>query len=320
MACRAVGGCEPHGLTLGEHSQSGPIRATHADVGPVVPWIHRCVAVLKDQPLTIGRPAGSEIQMTGLGGDLHPVAPVGVASPDLVAFATGQMEGHAPTVWAEAVTVGQSFVRAGELAGIRTVQTHVEGLPGPGADHLHEDAPVLKHQLRRIERREAIPGGQFLQVFLIEIVGPNVGGCLVVVFVEGSARTVPPRLHAQQEHPPVFQETGRLPRHLTGGRNFQLMNVLARRVDDTSLARRGEEQALWPVATHRHQGASRSHGQAAQPRPLQELSSIHGNGRHAGSARLACRESSPHRPSLCLGGQPPILSCWLLRGLGNNVR
>ena len=217
MACRAVGGCEPHGLTLGEHSQSGPIRATHADVGPVVSWIHRGVAVLKDQPLTIGRPTGSEIQMTGLGGDLHPVAPVGVARPDLVAFATGQMEGHALSVWAEAVTVGQSFVWSGELAGIRTIQTHVEGLSGPGADHLHEDASALKHQLRRIERREAVACGQLLQVFPIEVVGPHMGGCLVVVFVEGSARTVPACLHAQQKHTPVFQETGRLPRHLTRG-------------------------------------------------------------------------------------------------------
>ena len=121
MVCRAVGGSEPHRLTLGEHSESGPIGSTHADVGPVVSRIDRGVAVLKGQPLPVGRPAGPEIQMTGLGGDLHPVAPVGVASPDLVAFATGQMEGHAPSVWAEAVTVGQSFVRAGELAGLRTI-------------------------------------------------------------------------------------------------------------------------------------------------------------------------------------------------------
>lgn len=194
-----------------------------------------------------------EIQMTGLGGDLHPVAPVCVASPDLVAFATGQMEGHSLTVWAEAVTVGQSFVRSGELAGIRTVQTHVEGLSGSGADHLHKDATALKHQLRRIKRRQSIARGQFLQGFPIEVVGPHMGGCLVVVFVEGSARTVPACLHAQQKHTPVFQETGRLPRHLTGSRDLQLMKVLARRVDDTSLARRGEEQALRPLATRRQQ-------------------------------------------------------------------
>ncbi|MCX6863098.1 MAG: hypothetical protein NT050_09385 [Verrucomicrobia bacterium] len=61
-----------------------------------------------------------------------------------MSHATGQMEGHALTVRTEAVAVGQSFVRAGELAGIRTVQTHVEGLPRPGADHLHEDASALK--------------------------------------------------------------------------------------------------------------------------------------------------------------------------------
>ena len=121
MVCRAVGGSEPHRLTLGEHSESGPIGSTHADVGPVVSRIDRGVAVLKGQPLPVGRPAGPEIQMTGLGGSFHSVASAGVASPDLVALPAGQMEGHVLTVRTEAVAVGQSFVRAGELAGLRTI-------------------------------------------------------------------------------------------------------------------------------------------------------------------------------------------------------
>ncbi|MCX6863097.1 MAG: hypothetical protein NT050_09380 [Verrucomicrobia bacterium] len=70
----------------------------------------------------------------------------------------------------------------------------------------------------------------------MQIVSPHVGGRLVVVFVEGSAGTVPARLHAQQEYPSVFQETGRLPSHLTGGRDVQFTKVMAPRVDDTGLA------------------------------------------------------------------------------------
>ena len=70
-----------------------PIRATDADVGPVVPRVFAGLAVDVEDPAAVRRPARAEVKVARFRGDANPVRAVGIAGPDLIALRTREMEG-----------------------------------------------------------------------------------------------------------------------------------------------------------------------------------------------------------------------------------
>jgi len=239
----AVSGPEPHGLIPGQCPVGRSVRACDADVGPIMSRIRGEGAALVGKPLAIGGPGGPEIELIRLGGDEGPVAAKGVAGPDLITLRAGKVKGDAPTIGAQAQAIGKTFVGSGELAGIGAIELHVEGLAGPGADHLHEDAPVLKDQLRGVEDGHAIAGGQFDEAFPLQIVAPDMGRCEVIKVFEGSSGTVATGFHAEQEDLTAGEETGGLPRHLFRGVDSEGFEAGTVGVDPPGPTGRGEEQA-----------------------------------------------------------------------------
>src|SRR5262247_4613127 len=137
--------------------------------------------------------------MPRLARDFDPLAARDVASPNLVAGRTRDVPGYALFVRTETETVGQTFARTGELAGISPIEVHAEGLANFVADDLHEHSLIVEQQLRRIERRHPIARSDFFQRTGIEIVNPKVRRSLRVIFLEGPAQAVASRFHAKEQ-------------------------------------------------------------------------------------------------------------------------
>src|SRR5262249_11396980 len=93
---------EPHRLPACDHAVFPAIRAADTDIRPVVTGILSIETVNIHDPLSIRRPVGSEVEMLGFSGKTDAVRSVDVAGPDLITLRAGQMEGHSPSVRAEA--------------------------------------------------------------------------------------------------------------------------------------------------------------------------------------------------------------------------
>jgi len=138
--------------------------------------------------------------MLGIRGDTDTVRAFDVAGPDLVTLWAGQMIRDAPAVGTQTEPVGEALAQARELARVAAVEVHAENLPALIAHDLHEQ-PFVGHEQRRcVEWSQAIARGHFGQCAVVEIVEPEVRRRLVIILVERPARTIAPRLHAEEDH------------------------------------------------------------------------------------------------------------------------
>src|SRR5882762_9655013 len=122
----AIRRAEPHFLSMSERARVRAVRSADANVRPIMAWITRRLAVLPRQPLAVGRPSWSKINMAGLGGDAQTISALGIARPNLISRTGGKMESHAPPIAAEAKAVRKSLVRASKFASVRSIQVHAE--------------------------------------------------------------------------------------------------------------------------------------------------------------------------------------------------
>ena len=68
IAGLAIRGTKPHRLIVSYRSKLAAIGASDANVTPVVPGILLEVAILKEQPLAVGRPTRPKVEVIGMSG------------------------------------------------------------------------------------------------------------------------------------------------------------------------------------------------------------------------------------------------------------
>src|SRR6185503_21234609 len=120
----SVRSTKPMRLSAGQDAMLAAVGPADTQIRPVMGRILFEVAILVENPLAVGRPAGAEVNMVGMPGEADALAAFDIADPDFVAAGTGQMKGHAPAIRTQAQPVGQAFTGAGEIAGIGPIEVH----------------------------------------------------------------------------------------------------------------------------------------------------------------------------------------------------
>src|SRR5437879_13742314 len=98
----AIGRGEPHRLSARDNAVFASVGAADAHAGPVVSRTLPIKTIDVQNPPSIGRPVGAEVEMLRLRGNTDAVRSIPIACPDLITLRAGQMISHASAVRAEA--------------------------------------------------------------------------------------------------------------------------------------------------------------------------------------------------------------------------
>src|SRR5262245_32436249 len=99
--------------------------------------------------------------MVGMASHADAILALRVARPTFVAARAREMKGHAPALWTQAQTVGQTLAHARELERIRAVEVHAEDLPDLIAHDLDEESFLTQEQCGRVKDRQSITRRDF---------------------------------------------------------------------------------------------------------------------------------------------------------------
>src|SRR5437870_5197035 len=91
------------------------VRATNADVRPIVARVLLITAILVENPLAVRRPARTEVEVIRVGCDPNAIRSLHVAGPHFVSARARQVERDTSTIRAKAQPVRQPLSRAGKL-------------------------------------------------------------------------------------------------------------------------------------------------------------------------------------------------------------
>src|SRR5208282_1539658 len=164
------------------------------------------VAVLIEDPIPVGRPTRSEVQMIWRARHQHLVRTIDVTAKDPVRWRARNVQRDALAVRAQTNAIRETFVGLRDLLLMSAVQVHRKQTC-PAALNDLDDHPLLARQnhTRSIKWRDSLRFGNLGKRAAVQIVYPDMRWDLMVVLVEGFAVRIN-LLHAQEDHPPAIRQ------------------------------------------------------------------------------------------------------------------